>query len=284
MKLSIILVAVLGYSVLCLTDAAQKQTAKPAAPPPKPSPTAAAVPAAKQTPPARTAPAPTPIVATPAATPNPITAASGSPTATPAVAPAAAGTKEPCEDKVQASGVPLCSKVQPKTSVLDKDAILNRSYKRPTAPDKPIVSVWFTHETHATLKYSIEGTKVIGCAECHHTDQPKAALTGVLKTSERDTVLTAASLTAPNAKAVKSCRACHAQEGATPVFWPANPQVTYPDEPDTPVVLTNYEAYHRNCITCHGDAVIARKKPGAPAFLKGTPPTGCAGCHTGKTQ
>ena len=66
--------------------------------------------------------------------------------------------------------------------------------------------VAFDHDTHSFNKYSPDGTKDIGCAECHHTDQPKSALTGVLVTSERDEILTKDNLTragAPDVKAVE---------------------------------------------------------------------------------
>ncbi len=128
----------------------------------------------------------------------------------------------------------LASKVQPKEVTLSKDS------KDPKG--KPVL---FTHESHATKNYSADGKSVIGCAECHHTDQPKAALTGVLKTSERDVVLTTKALEAANAAPVKTCRECHAQEGGKPVGWPSIPQITRPDESD-PTVLTNEVAYHAN--------------------------------------
>jgi hypothetical protein len=191
---------------------------------------------------------------------------------------------------VLASGIPLCSRTQPPTSLLDKDAVLSRAHK-PAPPDTPIGPVVLTHEAHAKLKYSVDGTKMIGCAECHHTDQPKDKLTGVLKTSERGVVLTAEALAAPGAPPVLSCRACHAQVGKKPAvcddaqiaakytFCPNIPKTTSEDEGETE--QTNEEAYHRNCINCHTDAVAARKKPGAPPFIKGAPPTNCSGCHKG---
>jgi hypothetical protein len=264
MKLTIVLVAVLGYSALVLTNATAQKTKKPVAQP-KPSPTAK--PVVKQTPTPTPRPSPTPSpTATPAPTPTPTT-------------PSTSGAKEPCEDKMQASGIPLCSKAQPKTIVLSKDS----------TRAKPVV---FSHEAHATLKSSVDGTKVMGCAECHHTDQPASALTGLLKTSYRDAMLTTAALAAPNAKPVPSCYACHAREGKRPdicdpalggakyAFCPDIPKVKYPDEEDE-TVLTNDEAYHHNCNTCHVAAVAARKKPGAPPFIKGSPPVSCNSCHKG---
>jgi hypothetical protein len=156
------------------------------------------------------------------------------------------------------------SKVQPKEVTLGKDA---------KASGQGSKSVHFTHESHSIKPYSADGKSIIGCAECHHTDQPKSALTGVLKTSERDEVLTTPSLEKADAKPVKTCRECHAQTDVKPAGWPANPEVTYPDESD-PIVLTNEEAYHRNCNTCH-DAV-KKRDPATKA------PVTCVQCHNGK--
>ncbi len=94
------------------------------------------------------------------------------------------------------------SKTQPKEVVLGKDS---QSDKYGEVP--------FNHENHALKKYSIDGQSVLSCVECHHTDQPPAGLKAPLKTSERAVVLTAEVLTAADAKAVKTCRACHLQAG-----------------------------------------------------------------------
>ena len=157
------------------------------------------------------------------------------------------------------------SKVQP------KEVKLNKSPKTTKSPDKNPVP--FNHETHATKNYSRDQKSVIGCAECHHTDQPKSALSGVLKLSEREEVLTTESLAKADAKPVKSCASCHAQEGVKPAGLAENPSVTYPDDAD-PTTLTNEEAYHINCIKCH-EAV---KKNNAATKA----PTTCAQCHNGQ--
>ncbi|MDQ1524692.1 MAG: Class cytochrome family [Pyrinomonadaceae bacterium] len=158
----------------------------------------------------------------------------------------------------------LSSKVQPKEVVLGKDA---------KATGQGSKSVHFTHETHSTKPYSMDGKSVIGCTECHHTDQPKAALKGVLKTSEREEVLTTALLEKADSKPVKTCRECHAQTDIKPASWPANPEVTYPDDPD-PITMTNEEAYHRNCNVCHEGV----KKRDATTKA----PVTCVQCHNGK--
>jgi Zn finger protein HypA/HybF involved in hydrogenase expression len=156
--------------------------------------------------------------------------------------------------------IPKESKTQPKEAVLDKDS---QSDKYGEVP--------FNHENHATKTYSADGKSVLACVECHHTDQPASALQAPLKTSERDTVLTAKSLEAADAKPVKGCRACHLQAGDDSAPLPA---VTYAGK-TTPTKLTNEVAYHMNCNVCHDKALAAR-----PA-LKGKVPgsNDCLPCH-----
>lgn len=127
--------------------------------------------------------------------------------------------------------------------------------------------VAFDHETHSFNKYSPDGKTDIGCAECHHTDQPKSALKPPLVTSERDVVLTVEALKKPGALPVKSCNACHFQEGNVP-DGKEMPVATYKDakgKADTKE-LTNELAYHNNCNVCHDAAAKLRpelkKKPG----------------------
>lgn len=138
----------------------------------------------------------------------------------------------------------------------------------------------FSHVNHATKNYSIDGTKVIGCAECHHTDQPasEAAKRPPLKTAhpaDRTVTLTDATAKDPKTPKVESCRACHAQEGEKPKIGDAIPEVTYDGDTD-PTVLDNEEAYHRNCNVCHDQATELRKLKTAPTTNE------CAKCHTGK--
>jgi hypothetical protein len=152
------------------------------------------------------------------------------------------------------------SKTQPKEVVLDQDS---QSDKYGGCP--------FNHENHSTKSYSPDGKSVLSCVECHHTDQPAAGLKAPLKTSERDVLLTTASLQAADAKPVKSCRACHLQAGddSAPI-----PSVTYPDK-SAPTKLTNEIANHNNCNVCHDKAIAARPT------LKGKIPgsNDCVPCH-----
>jgi cytochrome c553 len=139
--------------------------------------------------------------------------------------------------------IPKESKVQPKEVVLDKDS---QSDKYGEVP--------FNHENHSTKPYSPDGKTVLGCVECHHTDQPVAGLKAPLKTGERDVILTAAVLAAADSKPVKTCRACHLQAGDDSAPMPT---ITYPDKP-APTKLNNEVAYHVNCNLCHDKALAAR--------------------------
>jgi cytochrome c553 len=142
------------------------------------------------------------------------------------------------------------------------------------------IAVTFSHINHATKNYSVDGTKPIGCVECHHTDQPaaEAAKHPPLKSAhpaDRTVTLTAETVKDPKTPAVATCRACHAQEGDKPKLIDAIPEVTYEGDTD-PTTLTNEEAYHRNCNSCHDEAVAKRKLKTAPTTNE------CIKCHTGK--
>jgi cytochrome c553 len=134
----------------------------------------------------------------------------------------------------------------------------------------------FNHENHAFQKYSPDGTAVMGCVECHHTDQPKSALKPPLMTSERDVTMTFETWKASSQK-VTDCRACHFQDGNVPE-GKEMPKATYTEgDKTTTKTLNNELAYHINCNNCHDAAFKARpdlkKKPG---FATGKD---CAVCH-----
>ncbi|MFN0280285.1 MAG: cytochrome c3 family protein [Pyrinomonadaceae bacterium] len=103
----------------------------------------------------------------------------------------------------------------------------------------------FDHDNHAFKNYSPDGKSVVGCVECHHTDQPKSALKPPLFTSERNEILTMAVYQKSSQK-VSGCRDCHFQDG------------NVPDGKTMPVdakgkALDNQLAYHLNCNVCHDD-------------------------------
>ena len=127
----------------------------------------------------------------------------------------------------------------------------------------------FDHDTHAFKNYSPDGKSVIGCVECHHTDQPKSALKLPLVTSERDLVLTFDVWKASTQK-VSECRACHFQEGSVP-DGKVMPTAGGKD-------LNNELAYHINCNTCHDAAFKARPDlKGKKGFATSKD---CLICHT----
>ena len=120
----------------------------------------------------------------------------------------------------------------------------------------------FNHETHAFGKYSPDGQSVMGCVECHHTDQPKSAMKPPLSTSERNEALTM-DVYQKTSQKVTHCRDCHFQEGNVPE-GKTMPSATYADGKKKN--LNNELAFHINCNTCHDAAFKLRpelkKKPG----------------------
>src|SRR5512132_2808837 len=152
------------------------------------------------------------------------------------------------------------SKTQPKEVVLGKDSQSDKYGE-----------VAFNHENHATKSYGIDGKSLIACVECHHTDQPAAALQPPLKTSERPVALTAKLLEAADAKPVKGCRSCHLQAGDDSATIPS---VTYPGK-TAATKLTNEVAYHTNCNICHDKAIAAR--PALKGKVAGS--NDCLPCH-----
>lgn len=133
--------------------------------------------------------------------------------------------------------------------------------------DSQYGEVPFNHDNHAFMKYSPDGSSVMGCIECHHTDAPKSALKPPYVTSERDVVLTLDTWRASN-QPVTHCRTCHFQQDNVPEGKTM---------PKTDKELDNRIAYHKNCNECHDEA--ARLRPNLkskPGFATGKD---CAICH-----
>lgn len=132
--------------------------------------------------------------------------------------------------------------------------------------------VAFNHENHAFKNYSPDGKSVMGCVQCHHTDQPKSALKSPLVTSERDVALTMEVYKASPQK-VSECRACHFQDGNVP-DGKTMPTAIYASGTKD---MTNEFAYHINCNTCHDAAFKARPElKSAPGFATSKD---CTICH-----
>jgi hypothetical protein len=199
-------------------------------------------------------------------------AASLSSSSSAAVAPD--GTNPPHAVDTDGKPIPEESATQPaKPIILAKDAEGKDGELKKEAA--------FDHAKHSTdAKYSVDGKTVIGCTECHHTDQPKApAGQDYLKKLERKEVLTAAELE-KSKQAVKSCRACHFQASAEATDDYPPDSITYAKESGkaaTKDKIVNEEAYHLNCNTCHDQAMKNKSRP-TPAKA----PAACADCHTQK--
>lgn len=172
---------------------------------------------------------------------NSVSAQTGNVSAT----PPANTNANPANTNVAPANTSLSNKTIPDDFTLGKDSVSEYG-------ESP-----FNHKNHAFLSYSPDGKSVVGCAFCHHTDQPKSSLKPPLVTSLRDAVLTM-TVFQSSALKVMSCRECHFQEGSVP------------DGKEMPKIgdkeYNNEEAYHINCNTCHDEAFRLRpelkKKPG----------------------
>lgn len=182
------------------------------------------------------------------------------------------GTDPPHAVDTSGKAIPAASATQP-----DKPIILAKDSDDPKNGElKPEAA--FDHVKHSTLpQYSLDGKSVLGCVECHHTDQPAApAGQGYLKKFERKEVLTAKQLEASKEN-VKSCRACHFQASSDETDEYPPKSVTYPAEMNRQPSgkLTNDVAYHLNCNTCHDAAKKRDPKLMAPQT--------CTDCHKQKS-
>lgn len=146
---------------------------------------------------------------------------------------------------VSANTVATSGKTIPKTFTLGKDSLTEYG------------EVFFDHDTHAFKNYSPDGKSVVGCVECHHTDQPKSALKPPLLTSEREVLLTM-DVWRTSSQKVSQCRVCHFQDGNVP-DGKEMPTADYTIGGKTVTKdLNNELAYHINCNTCHDAAAALR--------------------------
>ena len=146
------------------------------------------------------------------------------------------------------------------------------------APESKLGQVTFKHLDHVTKNRSPDGKSQIDCVYCHHTAQPAAE---ALKHPPHKTVWPVdrtATLTAdlftkdPSAPVVNACTDCHARSGAKPKLLPETPQLKYPGA-DEATVLTNQQAFHRNCGGCHDEVAKSKADTTAPTSKK------CTVCH-----
>jgi hypothetical protein len=150
---------------------------------------------------------------------------------------------------------------------------------------KFVAKAAFDHNKHSReASYSVNGTTVSTCAECHHTDQA-ATTPGVpayYTLFERKELMTSKTLAESN-QLVSSCRVCHISNREDEVEDYPPPGVEYSEsESDKSEgykgkTLDSENAYHINCIVCHERAKTAR-----PAYNFKFLPLGtkCNDCHT----
>ncbi len=152
---------------------------------------------------------------------------------------------------------------QPETLVMSEKAALGK--------------VTFSHVSHTTKNYNIEGTKPIACTECHHVEQPaeEAKRFPPHQTAyppDRTTTLTAELLTSEPTTKVVPCRNCHARKDEKPTVWPELPQIKS-ENSTAMITLTNQQAFHRACAGCHDQVVKMRPDAKVPTTMK------CVACH-----
>lgn len=146
------------------------------------------------------------------------------------------------------------------------------------ATNAKLGTVKFSHIDHTTKNRSVDGTKPIDCVQCHHTAQPasEAVKHPPHKTvfpADRTTTLTAELLEKdPSAPPVNACGDCHARADMKPKLLPEIPKITVEGAAE-PLVLTNQQAFHRNCGGCHDEVAKTGRTTTAPTSKK------CLACH-----
>jgi cytochrome c553 len=143
--------------------------------------------------------------------------------------------------------------------------------------DAKLGQIKFNHLDHITKNHSVDGTMQLACVECHHTAQPasEAVKHPPHKTAwpaDRTTTLTTDLIEKdPNALGA-ACRDCHARADTKPKLLPEIPQVKFEGSAES-TIMTNQQAFHRNCGGCHDE--VAKKRPDttAPTSKK------CLQCH-----
>lgn len=138
--------------------------------------------------------------------------------------------------------------------------------------------ITFHHLDHITKNRGVDGTTQVACVQCHHTAQPLAEALK-LKDPPHKTVWPADRTTTltlelcekdPKAPPVDGCRSCHARADTKPTLIPEIPQIKGETEP---IILTNQQAFHRNCGSCHDAVLKVRPDATAPGSKK------CMVCH-----
>lgn len=170
--------------------------------------------------------------------------------------------------------------------VLASSLVINKTSSQTKMPETIILAkeaklgqVTFNHLKHATEKRCPDGTKQLACVDCHHTAQPAAEALKhpphkTVWPADRTTTLTLDLLEKDTATVVNVCTDCHARTDTKPKLLPEIPTVKFEGSAE-PTVMTNQQAFHHNCGSCHDEVVKARPT------LDPAPPTSkkCTVCH-----
>lgn len=143
--------------------------------------------------------------------------------------------------------------------------------------DAKLGPIKFNHLDHINKNHSVDGATQLACVDCHHTAQPIAEALKhpphkTVWPADRTTTLTAELLERDGNALAAVCRDCHARTETKPTLLPEIPQVKFEGSADV-TIMTNQQAFHRNCAGCHDE--VAKKKPetAAPTSKK------CMVCH-----
>jgi cytochrome c553 len=145
------------------------------------------------------------------------------------------------------------------------------------SPEAKLGPVAFNHSDHFTLNRNEDGTGKMACVQCHHTAQPlaeaiKHPLHKTVWPADRTTTLTAELLEKdPGAPPVNTCRDCHARTETKPKLLAEIPRLKI--EGGETIILTNQQAFHRNCGSCHDAVLKVKPDATAPGSKK------CTTCH-----
>ncbi|HEY3102983.1 MAG TPA: cytochrome c3 family protein [Pyrinomonadaceae bacterium] len=147
------------------------------------------------------------------------------------------------------------------------------------AKEAKLGPVAFNHLKHITEKRNPDGTKQLECVDCHHTAQPAAEAVKhpphkTVWPADRTTTLTVELLEKDATLVVNVCTDCHARADQKPKLLPEIPSLKFEGSAE-PTLLTNQQAFHRNCGGCHDEVMKARPT------LDPAPPTSkkCTQCH-----
>ena len=145
------------------------------------------------------------------------------------------------------------------------------------AKESKLGQVAFNHLKHITENRSGDLKSPVACVECHHTAQPVAEALKhpphkTVWPADRTTTLTAELLDKDANALAAVCTDCHARVDTKPKLLPEIPTVKF-EGASEPTVMTNQQAFHRNCGDCH-DAVAKIKPDSAGPTSKK-----CTTCH-----